>query len=44
MDNQLCIIVLDDDPTGIQTIHGCLVLTPGNVGNEDALQIVFQTL
>ena len=24
---QLCLVVFDDDPTGIQTVHGCLLLT-----------------
>lgn len=26
-DRQIKIVVLDDDPTGIQTVHGCLLLT-----------------
>jgi uncharacterized protein YgbK (DUF1537 family) len=26
-DNKIKIVVIDDDPTGIQTVHGCLVIT-----------------
>jgi uncharacterized protein YgbK (DUF1537 family) len=33
------VVVLDDDPTGIQTVQGCLVLTDGSVeGLEAALR------
>lgn len=34
-ENRVRLVVVDDDPTGIQTVHGCLVLTeiaPGTVG------------
>jgi len=27
MSNRIQLVVLDDDPTGIQTVHGCYVLT-----------------
>jgi uncharacterized protein YgbK (DUF1537 family) len=37
--NTIKIIVLDDDPTGIQTVHGCLVLTSWP---EDILQKAFR--
>jgi uncharacterized protein YgbK (DUF1537 family) len=40
------IIVLDDDPTGSQTVHGCLLLTRGDVATlhqalDDAAPIFF---
>ncbi|MBQ4632872.1 MAG: hypothetical protein IJB46_05935, partial [Prevotella sp.] len=28
--NNIRIVVLDDDPTGIQTVHGCLLVTEWN--------------
>lgn len=37
--NTIKIVVLDDDPTGIQTVHGCLVLTSWS---EAILQMAFQ--
>jgi len=39
MDNQPCIIVLDDDPAGIQPVHGCLVLTKWDFGT---LKVTFE--
>ena len=40
------IIVLDDDPTGSQTVHGCLLLTRWDVatlklGLDDASPLMF---
>ncbi|GEM_PF-6611240 len=29
---ELRVVVLDDDPTGIQTVHGCLLLTKWDKG------------
>ena len=30
--SRIRIVVLDDDPTGIQTVHGCLVLARWQIG------------
>ncbi|MBN1415266.1 MAG: hypothetical protein JW973_09215 [Bacteroidales bacterium] len=37
--NRLKIVVLDDDPTGIQTVHGCLLLTKWD---EETLRMAFE--
>ena len=37
--NRIKIIVLDDDPTGIQTVHGCLLITNWD---EKNLEIAFK--
>lgn len=37
--NTVKVVVLDDDPTGIQTVHGCLVLTSWS---EEILHKAFQ--
>lgn len=37
--NHVKIVVVDDDPTGIQTVHGCLVLTDWQ---DEHLQMAFE--
>lgn len=39
LERRIRIVVIDDDPTGIQTVHGCLFLTEPNVAHiTEALQ------
>ena len=36
--SQIKFVVLDDDPTGIQTVHDISVFTPSSAGEIDSLQ------